>query len=35
MEEALSYVDQLNLNDYVVCIENDIDKVIMNQHEKK
>lgn len=31
MEEALEYVDKIDQKDYVVLIENDIDKVLMNQ----
>ena len=30
MEEALRYIDTIDKEDFVVCIENDIDKVLMN-----
>ena len=30
MEEALDYVNKKDMTDYVVLIENDIDKTLMN-----
>ena len=30
MEEALRYIDTIDKEDFVVCIENDIDKVLLN-----